>query len=321
MNMQEAMLTDNEKELVRNLFVTWGNSSQEILSTMCDKAITFSDCQLESIQPEALEEKLRDKEVIIQEITFSGDALGSAFILQKKDEGLVLIDLIIGGDGTNVIDEFGELQIGIFSEITSQVVNSLIGIIANNTRSKVNIITRGVMLNEVGQLLGNSFVELSYNVSIQDKLNGNLWMLFPHQLIKTIASFLQAPAPEPEKSAPSAPPPPQEAPAEPVKISQPAVFSQLASEPTAKKVENINLILDIPVSIKAILGKSELSVRELIDINPGTVLELDKMAGEPVDLVVNDRLVARGEIIVIDEKFGVKVMDVLSKAERIYNLK
>jgi flagellar motor switch protein FliN/FliY len=112
---------------------------------------------------------------------------------------------------------------------------------------------------------------------------------------------------------------PQES--EALRLSQPAIFSQLTPEQGKEKSENIDLILDIPVSIKAFLGKSELTLRELIELAPGKVFELDKFAGEPIDLIVNDRLVAHGEIIIMDEKFGVKVMDVLGKAERLYNLR
>lgn len=315
-------LTSEEKKLAVNLLTLWGNSVQDIISTIAMNDLKISNCDINIQNGEEFVEKLKDIPVILQDLTFSGDLLGSAYIMLKREEVLVLIDLIIGGDGTQVIDDFGDLHISIFKETTSQMANSLIGIIANNTSKKVNILTRDVRQNELGIISGETIAEVSYDLELEGKLNGKLWILFPYELMKSLTSIMMetAAAPEPVKVIGVPESAPKKSEPEPLPLTQPAVFGQLVQQ-EAPKGDNLDLILDIPVSIKAILGKSDLTLRELIEITPGKVIELDKLAGEPVDLVVNDRLVARGEVIVIDEKFGIKVMDVLSKAERIYNLK
>jgi flagellar motor switch protein FliN len=207
------------------------------------------------------------------------------------------------------------------------MANSLIGLIANNSSKRVNILPRDIKLNDLSALGNESFAELTYMLEIEGKLKGKLWILFPVSLLKGLAALLGEQATPPPELPRAAVPITIEEPArkastqEPVILAQPASFSQLPQLQEKTRAENLDLILDIPVSIKAVLGKVEISVRELIEMSPGKVLELDKLAGEPVDLVVNERLVAHGEIIVVDEKFGVKVMDVLSKAERIFNLK
>jgi len=320
-------LTEKEKSLTHDLFVMWGKSNQDILSTISNQDLTLDECLLIETDAGAFKAILGESQVIIQEMTFSGDVLGSVYFIQKREEAAVLIDLVIGGDGLQVIDEFGELHMSIFSEMTSQMANSLIGLIANNTSKKVNILPRDIKLDDLSVLGHESLAELSYAIEIEGKMTGKIWFLFPVTLLKGLAALLGEQLPSPAEIArPQAAPvepssiPPASAPA-PVVLAQPAVFNQLPQPQEKTRAENLDLILDIPVSIKAVLGKVELSVRELIEMTPGKVLELDKLAGEPVELVVNDRLVAHGEIIVVDEKFGVKVMDVLSKAERIYNLK
>jgi len=315
-----STLAEKEQKALIELFTIWGTSCQEILSTISSNNITLRGCSLDETEVIDLETRYINQDLIIQELTFSGDLLGSAFYLLKRDDTMILLDLIIGGDGTQIIDEFGELQKSIFVETSSQMVNSLIGIIANNVNKKVSILTRDVKINETGMIGAGKVIELSYILEIEGKLSTGLSLIFPPDLLKSLALLLFESQP-PEKIEEKHTAPAYVAPEPAPVITQPAVFTQLTPPAEKSKAENIDLILDIPVSIKAVLGKSELTVRELIEMAPGKVLELDKMAGEPVDLIVNDRLVAHGEIIVVDEKFGVKVMNVLSKAERIYNLK
>lgn len=81
------------------------------------------------------------------------------------------------------------------------------------------------------------------------------------------------------------------------------------------------MLLDIPLSITVELGRTKRSVKEILELSAGSIIELDKLAGEPVDILVNQRIVAKGEVVVIEENFGVRVTDILSQAERINNLK
>lgn len=103
---------------------------------------------------------------------------------------------------------------------------------------------------------------------------------------------------------------------------QPAVFSSF--EPyqiqEAEK-KNLNMLLDIPLQITVELGRTKRSVKEILELSSGSIIELDKLAGEPVDILVNNRLIATGEVVVIDENFGVRVTDILSQSDRIKKLK
>lgn len=84
---------------------------------------------------------------------------------------------------------------------------------------------------------------------------------------------------------------------------------------------NLEVILDIPVTISMEIGRTKLSIRNLLQLNQGSVIELDRLAGEPMDVLVNGTLVAHGEVVVVNEKFGIRLTDVISPAERIKNLK
>jgi flagellar motor switch protein FliN/FliY len=83
---------------------------------------------------------------------------------------------------------------------------------------------------------------------------------------------------------------------------------------------DLEVILDIPVNISMVVGATQISIRNLLQLNQGSVIELDRLAGEPLDVMVNDTLIAHGEVVVVNEKFGIRLTDVVSAAERIRKL-
>lgn len=90
--------------------------------------------------------------------------------------------------------------------------------------------------------------------------------------------------------------------------------------PKAKE-RNLELILDIPLRVTVELGRTKMLVSDLLNLGQGSVIELNKLAGEPMEVLVNDKLVARGEAVVVNEKFGVRLTDIISPAERVEQLK
>ena len=81
------------------------------------------------------------------------------------------------------------------------------------------------------------------------------------------------------------------------------------------------LLLDVPLEVVVQLGRTRLTIQELLTLGPGSVIELDKVAGEPLDIIINDRLIARGEAVVVNDKFGVRITDIVSRSERIARLR
>ena len=87
------------------------------------------------------------------------------------------------------------------------------------------------------------------------------------------------------------------------------------------KVQNLDFILDIPLKVSVELGRAKVIIKDLLQLGQGSVLELDKLAGEPLEVLVNGKLVARGEVVVVNEKFGIRLTDIISPLERIESLK
>jgi flagellar motor switch protein FliN/FliY len=119
-----------------------------------------------------------------------------------------------------------------------------------------------------------------------------------------------------------------------------AMMASAAAEPTAPRAKmeefgsvprqstpvslggpNLDVILDIPVSISMEVGNTEITIRNLLQLNQGSVIELDRLAGEPLDVLVNGTLIAHGEVVVVNDKFGIRLTDVISPSERIKKLR
>lgn len=165
-----------------------------------------------------------------------------------------------------------------------------------------------------------------------------------------VASTMVAPAPV-QQAAPVQAPPVQAQPIQQEPVAQPAQVqeqmyqqsyamperpmytqqpanvqqAQFASFENASlkqaEARNLNMLLDIPLQVTVELGRTKRSVKEILELASGSIIELDKLAGEPVDILVNSRLIAKGEVVVIDENFGVRITDILSKADRLNNLR
>lgn len=102
--------------------------------------------------------------------------------------------------------------------------------------------------------------------------------------------------------------------------AHPAEFPQFGQGVQTKTPRNIDLLLDVKLPVSIELGRATLPISEILDWSQGSVIELDRLAGEPVDLLVNQRLVAKGEVVVVDEKFGLRITSLISPRERLESL-
>jgi len=100
-----------------------------------------------------------------------------------------------------------------------------------------------------------------------------------------------------------------------------AELQDLQESPSGGSDVSMEVLLDIPVTISMEIGRTKISIRNLLQLNQGSVVELDRIAGEPLDVIVNGTLIAHGEVVVVNEKFGIRLTDVISPAERVRKLK
>ena len=161
---------------------------------------------------------------------------------------------------------------------------------------------------------------------VQDELKESVKMAEESRAAQKEADAAQESAPEPpppqEPIKPASPPPPPPEPKPAPKREVGAMqFGELQNTGQSQGALDLDFILEIPLKVSAELGRSRMLVGDLLALGTGSIIELDKAAGEPVDIFVNNRLIARGEVVVANEKFGIRLTDVVSHSERVNNLK
>lgn len=103
--------------------------------------------------------------------------------------------------------------------------------------------------------------------------------------------------------------------------AHPVQFAPLETPAGNGSPSNLDLLLGVTLQVTVELGRTKMNIEEILHLGPGSVIELEKLAGEPVDVLINDKMIARGEVVVLDDRFGVRITDVLPPAQRISSLK
>lgn len=273
-------------------------------------------------------------------------------ILLEKDVKIIT-DLMMGGDGTNLVENLTDLHLSAICEAMNQMMGSAATSMSSMLNRKIDISPPEAERLELGanqsgtvldRFKDKSFVKVSLKMEIGDLVDSNIMQLYPidfaKELYKVFSSSLDTPmeaetpvakpqtAPQPQ-STPQPQPQMQPqmgqpqmqpygqmpygytAPVQDVNV-QPVQFQTFAPgvNPVTQQ-ENIDLIMDVPLEVTVELGRTKKSIKEILEFAPGTIVELDKIAGEPIDVLVNGKMVAKGEVVVIEESFGIRITDIV----------
>jgi flagellar motor switch protein FliN/FliY len=259
----------------------------------------------------------------------------NVFVLTTRDASIVA-DLMMGGEGVPS-EEIGELQASAVSEAMNQMMGSAATSMAEMIGHRTDISAPEVQILDLsenidGPTLGfdGPIVRTSFQLLVGDLIDTTLMQLMPFEFaqslverLTTVAPPVEAPAPATE--APAAPPAPavmepeddRHLHAVPLPVAQAVTFPSLDDVPALPGGSDISILLDVPLQVTVELGRTQLRIRNVLELVPGSIIELDKLAGEPVDVLVNGKQIARGEVVVIDEEFGVRITDVASQAKRL----
>lgn len=239
---------------------------------------------------------------------------------------------VMGQDSTNIttLDEVGLSVVG---EAFSQIAGGVATAAASGLRSAVTFDPPEPQVFEgeaelLDQLFQTEPLIFQSELSIGDFEPGEMWILVDSAFSalwtegtrETAAASSAATTVAFPTSRPGPTVAPQSAPlASGAPDVKRAVFSPL--EPMDPgQFQNINILLDVPLEVTVELGRTKMQIKEILELGKGSLIELAKLAGEPVDIVVNGKLLAKGEVVVIDENFGVKIVDIVSPVERVNSL-
>lgn len=249
---------------------------------------------------------------------------GPAILLTGEKDSAIIADLLIGQDGSNAPEKVTELHLSAFGEVLQQLTDVLNKGIQRYAGSKAGFSVKSTEPKEVGAMetlltpLGSPLAIVSFGLAVPGLFAGEMWLCLPD----LAASRLANPA-----GTPSVAQPPAEVSVQPNGVSMNTQmraggtsmqqFEQEFSGSARPVGGNIGLLLDVPLKLTVELGRTTKLVKEILALAPGSVVELDKLAGEAVDILVNEKPIAKGEVVVIDENFGVRITEILNPEERL----
>jgi flagellar motor switch protein FliN/FliY len=275
---------------------------------------------------------------LIARVQFTQGLRGEFFFVLPEVVAREILSLLFGED-PNPEAPLGEAAYGALAEVFGQAMGSGVTPLSQTLRRQLMFSPVRIEHYDGSGSLGNLTDEtgaagISLELGVEGGGGSSLAQIMSIDVAREIIREAGAQpmpgatngiAPAPSASPAAAEPsrrtnsPPAAKPSNPVAL-QPAVFAELSSEQVPKETRNIDLILDVSLQLTVELGRARKQIREVLSFGPGSVIELDKLAGEAVDVLVNGKLIAKGEVVVIDENFGVRITDIISPADRVSSL-
>lgn len=368
----DELLTDAEKDAIGEIANISMGTAATTLFSLVNRRVEIST---PVVSFSSWDDIVNDYErpCVFIKIGYTQGLNGSNILVLKEKDVKVITDLMMGGDGTNISGEIGELHLSAISEAMNQMMGSSATSLSSMLNRTIDIsppIAEVVDLKntldegEIDSFLANEFVKISFRMEIGDLVDSEIMQLYPPDFVKDMCKGVtenmeldSQNVKEEVAAANTAAAAPQQPVdnnmnnqnamnqnmmnqnmANPNMVNpnmmnsnmmgqnnmgqsvnvQPAQFTPFGAMPNqAYQPENIDLIMDVPLEVTVELGRTKKSISEILDFGPGKIIELNKLAGEPVDVLVNGKFVAKGEVVVIEESFGVRITEIINATKAI----
>lgn len=359
----EEILTDIEKDAIGEIAnISMGTSATTLYSLVNRKVNITTPTVSIANWKNFIDEQ--EKPCVFIQIKYTEGLDGANILIMRERDVKVITDLMMGGDGSNIDGELGELHLSAISEAMNQMMgssatslSSMLGRMIDISPPEASLVNILENKNgaDIAPFLGGDFVKIEFRMQIEDLVDSTIMQLYPIDFAKSLYKIFMEqqmgtsaapaqpdPAPQPQSAPapqpqPAPAPQPQPQPYVPPKAEmpqmqqampqmqmqqmpqmqqaniQPAQFQAFNTQMPQQMAsqENIGLIMDVPLEVTVELGRTKKSIAEILDFTPGTIIELDKIAGEPIDVLVNGKFVAKGEVVVIEESFGIRVTEII----------
>ena len=357
----EEILTDIEKDAIGEIAnISMGTSATTLYSLVHRKVNITTPTVSIANWKNFIDEQ--EKPCVFIQIKYTEGLDGANILIMRERDVKVITDLMMGGDGSNIDGELGELHLSAISEAMNQMMgssatslSSMLGRMIDISPPEASLVNILENKNgaDIAPFLAGDFVKIEFRMQIEDLVDSTIMQLYPIDFAKSLYKIFMDqqmgtsaapaqpdPAPQPQ-SVPAPQPQPDPAPqpqpyvppqAEMPQMQQAMPQMQMQQMPQMQQAniqpaqfqafntqmpqqmasqENIGLIMDVPLEVTVELGRTKKSIAEILDFTPGTIIELDKIAGEPIDVLVNGKFVAKGEVVVIEESFGIRVTEII----------
>ena len=346
-----ANLTEEERDAVGEISNICMGTAATTLYSLVNQKVVITTPVVEITNWDKLTAEYARPCVFIN-ILYKEGIDGNNVLILKEDDVKIITDLMMGGDGLNPSDEFTELHFSAICEAMNQMMGSSATSLSSMLGAKIDISPPEAelvdMAGEIDQskaqaFLSKDFVRVTFRMTIGELVDSTIMQLYPIELAKELYRKFSGQEEEKKAKETKATPPPTPQPApQPTPQAAPQAAPQMAAQPMmgqpmmnmpqqdvnvqnvqfqafspmispVLQQENIDLIMDVPLEVAVVLGRTRKSIKEILEFAPGTIIELDKLAGEPIDVMVNQKLVAKGEVVVIEESFGIRITEIIKE--------
>ncbi|KAB3535872.1 flagellar motor switch phosphatase FliY [Alkaliphilus pronyensis] len=346
----EFDFTSDEKDTIGEIGNISMGTAATTLSTLLGNRVNITTPRVSILALEQLEEEYPIPFVAV-DVQYKEGLEGLNVLIMKDTDVKIITDLMMGGVGEASEEPLSDIHLSAIGEAMNQMVGSASTSLSEMFTKKIDIFPPRVFpmdlssdnFKELFPEFTMKFARISFRLVIGDLIDSEIMQLIPIDFAKemvdklmysysnepsevvnqvktntsTVEEKRENPASENQQPLNTAREIPQAQPRreQPVNV-QPAHF-QSFDQSTAKGVpENIDLIQDVPLNVTVELGRTVKRISEILEFGPGTIIELDKIVGEPLDILVNGQYVAKGEVVVIDENYGIRITDIVSSTKR-----
>ncbi|GGA62996.1 flagellar motor switch phosphatase FliY [Ornithinibacillus halotolerans] len=334
-------------------------SSATTLSTILNQKVQITTPEVSIIERNKIDESFQFDHVSVQ-VNYIEGFTGKNILIIKKEDAAVIADIMLGGSGEGPFGELNEIQLSAVQEAMNQMMGTAATSMSTVFEKRVDIsppsLTEVKLADKLQKDNDDICVRVSFQLKVGSLVDSNIMQIMPitfaKQLVEDLMKHKEI---KNTQLAVSAEPVDQYSHYQnqqqkkqtdhitnhisgvnnmnhPQMLGNPLIqnkanvqqaeFSSFEQQQTVvKQPRNLDMLLDIPLKVTVQLGRTKRSVGEILDLSSGSIIELDKLAGEPVDILVNEKLIAQGEVVVIDENFGVRVTDIISQSDRLMKLK
>lgn len=319
-------LTDTEKDTLAEIGNISMGSAATALSTLINKKVNIT---VPDVSVKTLGEIQESYPIpcIVVDVKYQTGLQGSNLLVIKEQDAAVIGNLMMGIDEGEIPEFVDEISMSALSEAMNVMMGSAATAMSELFNKKINISPPDAFRQDLGEKidsLGNRdelVAVVSFQFSISDVVDSVMLQIIDIDFAKEMVEILfSSGESEPVQTSETQYTAVEEQDQEPA----PAAWGSLQADGNQDSMElgnlNIELIKDIPVKVRAILGRTKMSIENILKLGPGHIMELDTLDGEPIDVYANNTLIARGEVVVVGEQFGIRITEISNARNRIKSI-
>lgn len=335
----EYVLGEVEKDIIGEVGNISMSTAATTLSSILNRQVLITTPRVSWIPFKQIIDKCSIPKVVAN-IEYKHGLKGNNLLMLDVSDATIIADLMMGGEGNVESTKLTELELSAVAEAMNQMMGSASTAMASMLGREIDILPPKVSLWNNNENIDikeisteKDICKIAFNLSVEGLIQSEIMQIFTGETVKEIVELMmgdsstQATTQEVtqeviiEQQEIYTAPPVVESISEKVTVQKP-IFGTLTPNTEEKRTpRNLDLIMDVPLEFSVVLGKSKKTIKEVLSFGNGSVIELNKLADEPLEIYVNGKLIAQGEVVVINENFGIRITNILSKEQRVQNLK